>query len=406
MDSNASDAGADLLAAQLDAVLNSPWLGLGLLDTELRLVRVNPALIELTGRPASELLDRTPTELYGETGRKVEQLCRQVLASGAPIRDVPLSTAEPGARSGEPRSWQVSAAPVRAAGGLAGLCVVVDDVTDQRRVLEALAESEGRHRRLAEDLQRSLLPPVLPRLAGAELASVYRPAAAGATVGGDFYDVIRLSPSAWVTVIGDVQGKGPVAASLTAAVRYAIRTATVHTSGPAEVLRTVNEVLLREPSEDGLCTVAYVLAERVGEVIQLRSAAAGHPLPLVVRHGDAAVEVLGEPGTLLGTLPDIDLSEASTSLAAGDALVLYTDGATEARFPAADGRLELFGDTRLRSVLSSARGMNAAGIAARLEGAVLDFQAGTAADDLALVVLRATTDTTTSAGPPPAAPAH
>jgi sigma-B regulation protein RsbU (phosphoserine phosphatase) len=88
------------------------------------------------------------------------------------------------------------------------------------------------------------------------------------------------------------------------------------------------------------------MAERVGEVIQLRSTAAGHPLPLVTP-ASGAVDVLGEPGTLLGTLDQVDLPEARTALAAGDALVLYTDGATEPRYTSHDGRLELLGDDRL-----------------------------------------------------------
>ncbi len=140
-----------------------------------------------------------------------------------------------------------------------------------------------------------------------------------------------------------------------------------------QVLRAVNEVLLREDGEDTLCTVVYVLAEREDGRIRLRSAAAGHPLPLTVRQAGGPVETLGEPGTLLGTVPVVDLAEGTAELGPGDALVLYTDGVTEARFGTGDRRVELFGDARLRAVLVAVRGGHAAAVAARIETAVLDF---------------------------------
>jgi serine phosphatase RsbU (regulator of sigma subunit) len=232
---------------------------------------------------------------------------------------------------------------------------------------------------------------MLPRLSGAELASVYRPAMAGASVGGDFYDVMRISDSSWTMVIGDVQGKGPVAASWTAAVRYAVRAATVETATPARVLQTVNEVLIREEADDSLCTVAYVLAERLDGHLHVRCVSAGHPLPLVLR-SSGELEPLGEHGTLLGTLSTLDLTETTATLADGDALVLYTDGVTDARLPAPDGHVDLFGEARLHAALRAARGANAADISASVESAVMTFQAGQAADDLALVVLRVVTD--------------
>lgn len=381
----------DVLAAQLDAVVASAPLGIGLFDLEVRHVRANPVLEQMNGLPERELLGRTPAELHGEVGRQAQELYAEVMRSGEPQRDVRLS-GEVAARPGDVRHWSASFFPVRNDGQTIGLCVVVDDITEEHRLRDELERSDAQHRRLAEDLQRSLLPPVLPRLSGAEIATAYRPASGGATVGGDFYDLIRLSECSWAMVIGDVQGKGPVAASLTAAVRYAIRTATITDPAPAAVLDTVNAVLLREAHEDGLCTVAYVLAERVGDRISVRSCSAGHPLPLVVRAGSGAVETVGEPGLLLGLLPDAQFAEARAELGTGDALVLHTDGITEGRYTTAEGRVELFGDARLHASLRAAGGQSATVIAARIETAVLDFQAGETADDLALVVLLATDD--------------
>ena len=379
------------LAAQLDTIFDSAPVAIGLFDRQVRHVRVNALLADLNGLPAAALVGRTPAELHGPVGEQAEVMYREVMQTGEPRRDVPMS-GEVGSRPGDRRHWTASFAPVRQDGEVLGLLVTVADDTQQRSLAEALERSEEQHRLIAEDLQRGLLPPVLPQVPGAELATVYRPSADGATVGGDFYDVLVLSPTSWALVIGDVQGKGPVAATMTAAVRYAVRAATVTSSEPAAVLRIVNEVLLRDEHDVALCTVAYVLCERIHDRIRVRSVAAGHPLPLVLRRSSPVVEPLGPPGTLLGTVPDLDLVEGAAELGTGDALVLYTDGATEARVPTPDGHLELFGDARLHATIGGAHGASAAAIAARLESAVLDFQDGRPADDLAVLVLRATDD--------------
>ncbi|TQN42292.1 PAS domain S-box-containing protein [Blastococcus colisei] len=380
-----------MIAAQLDAVIDSAPFGVGLFDEDIRHVRVNPVLEEMNGVPAVELLGRTPAELHPGIGAEAEEQYREVLRSGRPRRDI-LMTGAVGSRPEDVRHWNASFFPVRHDREVIGLCVVVADVTTERRLAEALAASKERHRRLAEDLQSSLLPPDLPQPAGAELAAVYRPGGTVATVGGDFYDLIEIDDSSWLLVIGDVEGTGPVAASLTAAVRYAIRTAAVHTADPADVLHTANTVLLRQGAPNGTCTVACVLARRAGHRIDLRAASAGHPLPLVLRGGTGAVEELGSPGTLLGSLPEIDLPVEGTILVPGDVLVLYTDGVTEARYRTAAGGLELFGEDRLRALLAAVPGAGAADIAGRVETSVLDFQSGHLADDLAVLSLRATGD--------------
>ncbi|MGY1635011.1 PP2C family protein-serine/threonine phosphatase [Geodermatophilus sp. SYSU D01186] len=380
-----------VIAAQLDAVIDSAPFGIGLFDEAIRHVRVNPVLAEMNGLPAAELLGRTPAELHPGVGAEAEVMYREVMSSGRPRRDV-LLTGAVGNRPADIRHWNASFFPVRHDGEVIGLCVVVADVTTERQLADALAASEERHRLLAEDLQRSLLPPALPQPAGVELGAVYRPGGAASTVGGDFYDLIEVDDSSWLLVIGDVEGTGAVAASLTAAVRYAIRTAAVRTSDPADVLDTANAVLLRQGMPNGTCTVACVLARRSGARIDLRSASAGHPLPLILRGGTGAVEELGVPGTLLGSLPTIGVPVAEATLAPGDVLVFYTDGVTEARYRASDGSLELFGEERLRSLLVSARGADAAAIAERVETSVLQFRSSHLADDLAVLALRVTGD--------------
>lgn len=89
-----------MIAAQSDAVIESAPIGIGLFDLQLRHVRVNPVLEEMNGLPAAKLLGRTPAQLHPEVGREAETLYREVLRSGRPQRDVPL-TGTVGSRPGD-----------------------------------------------------------------------------------------------------------------------------------------------------------------------------------------------------------------------------------------------------------------------------------------------------------------
>jgi sigma-B regulation protein RsbU (phosphoserine phosphatase) len=116
--------------------------------------------------------------------------------------------------------------------------------------------------------------------------------------------------------------------------------------------------------------------------VRVTSTAGGHPPPLIVRT-DGRVETACRPGTLIGIVAEATLGDHSTQLNPGDALVLYTDGVTEARSASGD-----FGEEALRSLLSASAGLSASAMAERVENAVLDFQNGTPRDDIALVVVR------------------
>ena len=120
---------------------------------------------------------------------------------------------------------------------------------------------------IARTLQESLLPPELPEVAGAEVAARFHPAGEAIEVGGDFYDVFDTSHG-WSVVMGDVCGKGADAAAVTALARYTLRTLGVQETSPAEILRKLNDALLRQRTDRRFCTVAYaslhVNGERLG----------------------------------------------------------------------------------------------------------------------------------------------
>lgn len=243
-------------------------------------------------------------------------------------------------------------------------------------------ESEARARQLAETLQRSFIPPVLPPVPGLEVGDAYRPAGAGDEVGGDFYDVFEIAPGRWGLVLGDVCGKGAEAAVVTSLARYTVRAVATEAESPADVLRKLNASLLGHGAER-FCTAVYAGIESgPGGGPLLTVSLGGHPAPILAA-SSGEVRPLGRPGDLLGLLEDVVLADESVELRSGDAVLFFTDGVSEAR----RGR-EFFGEDRLAGLLSDVRDLDAGGITGRVVDRVLDFQEGMPRDDIALITLR------------------
>lgn len=243
--------------------------------------------------------------------------------------------------------------------------------------------------RIARTLQRSLRPPPLPALPGVDVAAAYLPWTAGVDVGGDYYDMFQIAGSWWL-VLGDVCGKGPAAAALTTAVRYSLRALTLDDHDPVSVLARLNEVMLVGEPEDAVeapfTTLVLAALQPMGDGVEVELASAGHPPPLL-RRGCGTVESVPVSGMPVGLFPGLVLGAVRLRLEPGDALLFYTDGATEARGPDGD---EL-GEAALRGLLEQADVVGTAGSPAReiLDGVlagVLDH-ASTLRDDLALVAL-------------------
>jgi serine phosphatase RsbU (regulator of sigma subunit) len=242
---------------------------------------------------------------------------------------------------------------------------------------------------IAQTLQQSLLPPVLPKIPGIEVAARFRATGDGAEVGGDFYDLFRTAENQWATVMGDVCGKGADAAAVTALARYTIRAASMQQERPSRVLELLNDALLRDDSREDkrFCTVAYAVLERAADGVAARLASGGHPLPFVVR-ASGAVEQVGTSGTLLGIVPDVEIGDLDVPLEPGDSLVLYTDGVIEAR---GNGRPEL-GERGLARLLEGCAGGRPEDVAARIERASLEAYRGPPTDDIAVLVLQVQAD--------------
>jgi serine phosphatase RsbU (regulator of sigma subunit) len=240
-------------------------------------------------------------------------------------------------------------------------------------------------RRTSEVLQTSLLPPRLPSIPGVDLSAHYRSGTVGLQIGGDFYDVFSTGADRWWLVLGDVCGKGPTAAAVTAAVRYAVRALATDADDPAAVLRRLNDVLLAQEPDDGQFTSVVLATFRAspGPVgpLRLAVASAGHPAPLHHTPG-LTPELLACSGTVVGLVPDIEVSTVEVDVQPGDCLLLYTDGATEARTAAG-----MLGEAVLGDLLAAHAAGVPDGRAARVANALLTLTDGVLHDDLALLTL-------------------
>lgn len=258
----------------------------------------------------------------------------------------------------------------------------VEDLAGRAAVAIDNARAQAARAEVVRTLQRSLLPHSLPLLPGLEVGARYHPVGGRSEVGGDFYDVFPLGRGRWGAAIGDVCGKGVMAAQLTALARYTVRTAARGEARPSGVLEVLNRSLLDHETGDRFCTIAQVFVDTGEEPVRVTMACAGHPLPLLV---DAAGEVrpLGRPGTAVGLFASPTVFDDTHRLLPGESLVLYTDGLVEARSP--DGT---FADGLLEEVLHRTHGRPADAVAAAVEAAMLEFQGGHPRDDMAVLVIR------------------
>ena len=336
-------------------------------------------------------------QLTADTARSILKAARATVAVLAPDpRLRPLTaTSPPRLGGGEPNPARLQAA-LTGRGKELGMLDVIDSpareftardeaILTQLATLASVAISNAqlydRERTIARTLQRSLRPGGLPPVPGLSAAVRFRPAGERIELGGDFYDLFEAGNGTWTALIGDVQGKGPDAAAVTALARHTMRAAAAFESRPSGVLSLLHRALRDQTGDEGrFCTVCYATLRVGRNDLELELACGGHPLPLVV-HGDGRVTPVGRLGTLLGSDIEPHLTDVAVELGPGDVLVFYTDGVTEVR----RRRQEIFGHRELVALLETCAGLPPDAVADRVEAAVIAASEGRLRDDMAIL---------------------
>jgi sigma-B regulation protein RsbU (phosphoserine phosphatase) len=190
---------------------------------------------------------------------------------------------------------------------------------------------------LAQQIQQTFLRSDFPPLPRCEVHAVNLPSR---QVGGDYYDVVQAPDGSFLVAIADVAGKGVPAALLSSMLQAALRTQARSVESPATILRNINSLVYRSTAVHQFAT--FFLARVSADGNRMAYANAGHNWPILLRRNGER-EWLKCGGTILGIMEDVAMDEASLELHAGDLLVFYTDGISEATN--SDG--ELYGEERL-----------------------------------------------------------
>ena len=256
-------------------------------------------------------------------------------------------------------------------------------VTAQAVVAIRNAQAYERERRIAETLQRSLLPQVPPRIGSFEIADKYESALTEAEIGGDFYDLLQLSPTRIAFVMADISGKGLSAAVHTAMIKYMLRAYTLEDIDSPELIRRLNRAVWKYIGEQMFITLFYGVLDT--EAKTLAYVNAGHELPLLFGEERHICMRLQTTGTALGIFPDYDFTEERIEFLRGDSLLLYTDGATDVR---RDG--QFLGEDGVEGIFCGAASGTAHQIVDAVDRGIREYARGEIHDDIALMVIKNT----------------
>lgn len=248
----------------------------------------------------------------------------------------------------------------------------------------ARREKLNREIEIAREVQERLFPQRLPEIAGLRYFGHCRTALG---VGGDYYDFLALPDLKLGVALGDVSGKGIAAALTMASLQASLRADAMRAGDDlAGLIARVNNMVYDASAEDRYATLFYAQFEPASR--RLTYVNAGHCPPMLLRStaGGHTIERLDKAGgTVVGLVPDVTYEQAQVQLAAGDLLVIYTDGFSEAMSP----QLEEWGERRLLEAVTSCDGLSAKDAIGKIMQAADAFAAGAPqSDDMTLVILR------------------
>ncbi len=231
----------------------------------------------------------------------------------------------------------------------------------------------------AREIQQGLLPKHIPQIPGHEIAGGWQPASA---VGGDYFDALRFSESKVALCIADVSGKGMPAALLMSNLQASVKAFASDSMPPKELCAKVNRVICSNIAPNKFITFFYCLYDV--EKRQMVYANAGHDAPILMKH-DGSIIRLDEGGPVLGVFADWQYEQHEIEFAAGDRVLLFTDGVTELR----NADSMEFGEEHLIELLAKTRHLGAKELQEKITHAVAEFCDGEFQDDATLIVMSA-----------------
>lgn len=233
---------------------------------------------------------------------------------------------------------------------------------------------------IAKDIQRKLLPAVLPEIPCFELAATN---ISSKQVGGDYYDIIPLGNTRFVLAIGDVSGKGTPASLLMANLQATIRALVPFGLSLSELTRRVNDLVCESTGSDRFITFFWGILDT--ETRSMKYVSAGHNPPYVFR-SDGSIVRLDKGGIILGIMKTmVPYEEGEVTFGPGDVLLLFTDGVSEAM----DSRGEEWGEERLEAVANRHAGASPDDLQTAIIEAIREHGRGVPqSDDITLVIAK------------------
>ncbi len=319
----------------------------------------------------------------------------RVFSSGEPARTGDVDEAEGGiaALAAEQGLHSLLAVPLLARGRSIGVLTVfatghdafsAEDMgllhtfASQAALAIDTAKLYSKEHMVASVLQASILPKTLPEFPQIQTSSVYLPAGTESDIGGDYYDLFRAPDNRIFIVMGDVCGKGVVAATKTSMIKYTVRGLAAAGLGPARVMSEVNRMVSLRGEASDIVTLWIGALDVEGGYLSYANG--GHPPALLRRAADSSIVRLPPTGALLGAAVDATYDLESVPLGPDDLLLLYTDGVTEAR----RGNT-FFGEGRIQRALR--QGSDADDVTQRLLSSLDRFVSGAIRDDAAILAV-------------------
>ena len=347
------DCEVDLVSSVDDVMVH-----LGKETYDLLLMDLNYTRDTTSGKEGLALLDRAHAH---------DPMLPIVVMTGWGSIDTAVEAMRRGAKSFVQKPWEDSVL----------VEIVQREMGDGRSVRQRDARV-AREQEEARMIQRTLLPAAMPQISSCDVAARWQPASG---IGGDCYDLVRFNAHRFGVSVADVVGKGLPAALLMANLQAAVRAFATEDIRPSRVTASVNRLLCRNIAVGKFVTFAYAIVDAEAGVIDYANA--GHNPPLIIRaNGD--IERLAATGVVLGVFPDGVYEDNRTTFNAGDRLVCYTDGITEAE----DSDGNDFGEDRLITALRNCpASASATDIVETVTGTLAVWTGGAVQDDATLIVV-------------------